>query len=441
MIHWQPGYVYPPVFYPPHYALGPLDILFFLAILIGVGIVTYRRPALGVGALILCAPFADARYVFGTSITVPKAALVGFVIALIVHRTSLRVFRERPVRLLLSGFAAILGAIALSALHAFHEDAVVREFAKWSEYAIDFAAVVVGFAYDPDDRPIWTALVAIGLFQVAEAIFQLLFGAASGVTIAGQVYPRVAGSLEGPNQFSGWLDLLLPLLFARVLTDRNPWLVVTLVLTASVEFATLSRSGIVAALIGAGIVLIVTRPSRRVGTGFAVGGAVLIAVLVGLGLSIGLEARFFSLAEVPQPDHLGTRHILWSAALDLWRQSPLVGIGAGNYEFDLGMVGHPEVRTHANSLYLQALSEMGLVGFIATLYFLWTVISTFARSFSRRPLVIGIFAGSIALALHQIFDYLFYFPKVGVFFAILLAVGVVEVMNARDDVGHVPEFV
>jgi O-antigen ligase len=438
-IRWQPGYVYPPVFAPPHDALGPLHALFFLALAVAVGLLAYRRPALGVGALILCAPFAEARYIAGTSITVPKAALAGFVIALLVHRTSLRVLSERPVRALLLGFGAILAAIVLSALHAQHEDAVARELLKWLAYTAVFAAVAVGFAYDPDDRPLWTALIAVALIEAAEAVFQLLFGASSGLFIGSRQIPRVAGSLEGPNQFAGWLNLLLPVLFARLLTDRNRWLVAAVVLSAAAEAATLSRSGIVAAVVGAGVVLFVTRPVRRVGLGFAFGGVVLTAILVTLGLAVGLETRFFSLAEVPQPDHLGTRAILWSAALDLWRSSPLVGIGAGNFEFDVGMVGHPEVRTHANSLYLQALSETGLAGFAATLFMLWAVFSTFARAFSRRPLLIGVFAGNVALALHQVFDYLWFFPKIGVFWAILLAIGVVEVLAARDDVGPVPE--
>jgi len=186
-------------------------------------------------------------------------------------------------------------------------------------------------------------------------------------------------------------------------------------------------------------VLFVTRPGRRVGTRFALGAVLLGAVLVTLGLAIGLEARFFSLAEVPQPDRLGTRALLWAAALELWRMSPLVGIGAGNFELDLGMVGHPDVRTHANSLYLQALSETGLAGFAATIGLLWTVFATFARSYSRRPLVIGVFAANVALALHQVFDYLWFFPKVGVFWALLLAIGVVEVLAARGDAGPVPE--
>lgn len=439
MIRWQPGYVYPPVWEPPHYALDSLHALFYLAIAVVVGLLAYRRPSLGIGALIVCAPFAEARYIFDTSITVPKAALFGFIVALLAHRASLRVLGEKPVRAILLALAGVLTAIVLSALHAAHLDAVAREFLKWIEYAAVFAAVVVGFAFDPDDRPIWTALIAIGLFEVAAAVYELLFGASSGVIIAGHDIPRVAGTLEGPNQFAGWLNLLLPVLFARMLADRNRWLIATVALCTMAEVATLSRSGIVAALVGGLVVLLVTRPDRRVGLSFAAGAAVVIAILVGAGLAFGVEARFFSVAEVPQPDHLGTRAILWAAAIDLWRTSPLIGIGAGNFEFDLGLVGHQEVHTHANSLYLQALSETGLVGLAATLYLIWSVIATFARSFSRRPLLIGVFAANIALALHQVFDYLLFFPKVGIFWAILLAIGVVEVLAARDDVGPVPE--
>ena len=364
MIRWQPGYVYPPVWEPPHYALDSLHALFYLAIAVVVGLLAYRRPSLGIGALIVCAPFAEARYIFDTSITVPKAALFGFIVALLVHRASLRVLGEKPVRAILLAFAGVLTAIVLSALHAAHLDAVAREFLKWIEYAAVFAAVVVGFAFDPDDRPIWTALIAIGLFEVAAAVYELLFGASSGVIIAGHDIPRVAGTLEGPNQFAGWLNLLLPVLFARMLdrsqsvarSRRSPCARSPRWLRSRARGSSLPSSAVV-------VVLFVTRPDRRVG--FELCGRSRSRHRRSwsvLGLAFGVEARFFSVAEVPQPDHLGTRAILWAAAIDLWRTSPLVGIGAGNFEFDLGLVGHPEVRTHANSLYLQALSETGLVG-------------------------------------------------------------------------------
>jgi O-antigen ligase len=227
-------------------------------------------------------------------------------------------------------------------------------------------------------------------------------------------------------------------LFARTLVHRNVWLVVALVLAAATEAATLSRSGIVAGLVAAAIVVIVTRPSRRDGLRFGLGAVTLVGILIVAGLALGLESRFFTLAEIPQPDHLGTRAILWQSAIDLWRTSPLVGIGAGNFEFDLGMVGHPEVQTHANSVYLQALSELGLVGLAAMFVLIWTSIATFARTFSRRPLVIGMFAAGVALALHQVFDDLWFFPKIGLFWALLLGIAVVEVIVSRDDIGPLP---
>jgi len=439
VIHWQPGYVYPPVFHPPHLPLDPLNAAFFALVAIVVGALTYRRPALGVGVLLFCAPFDDARYIDGTSITVPKVALVAFIIALLLHRTSWRVLGEKPVRGLLLAFGAMLVAIVLSVIHAAYHDAVAREFAKWLEYAVTFAAVAVGFAADPDDRPVWTALIAVAFVEAAESVVQLLAGAPAGVFINGNAVPRVAGSLEGPNQFAGWLNVLLPVLFARTLVHRNPWLLAAVILAGVAMAATLSRSGIVAALVAAAIVVLVTRPSRRDGFRLAIGAVALLAILVVAGLSLGLEARFFSLAEVAQPDHLGTRHVLWDAAVALWQTSPLVGIGAGNFEFELGMVGHPDVQTHANSVYLQALSELGLIGLAATLFFIWQSIATFATTFSRRPLVIGLFAAGVALALHQVFDYLEFYPKVGVFWAVLLGIAVVEVVASRDDVGPLPE--
>jgi O-antigen ligase len=439
MIRWQPGYVFPPVFYPPHHPLGPLHAVFFLAIAAAVAAVTLRRPALGIAALIVCIPFAEARYFAGTSITIPKAAFIGFLVALLFSRPKLEIFGERPLRVLAAAFAAVLAAIALSAVHASHPGPVLREFGKWLEYAALFLAVAVAFANDPDDRPVWRALVAIAIVEALYGMAQLLIGAPSGVTVRGHILPRVAGSLEGPNQFAGWLNLLVPVLFARMLVHRDPWLVTAAVLSAIATVLTLSRSGIVAGLIGLVLVIVVTRPPRRVGLRLATGGIAIAAALVGIGLMIGVEARFFTLSEVPQPDHLGTRSVLWSSALELWRTSPLTGIGAGNYELELGMVGHPDVRTHANSIYLQFLSETGIVGLAAMLFLVYTSIATFARTYSRRPLVIGAFAAGMALALHQIFDYLLFFPKVGDFWCLLLGVGLVELLASRDDVGALPQ--
>ena len=143
MIRWQPGFVYPPVFYPPHPQLDAVSAVVFALVTIGAGVVALRRPANGVAAMIACTPFAFAHYVGNTSVTVPKAALIGFVAALLWRRCSLGVIREPHVVRLLAAIGFAVAAMALSGIGAEHKDAVIREIGKWLEYAALFVAVAV----------------------------------------------------------------------------------------------------------------------------------------------------------------------------------------------------------------------------------------------------------------------------------------------------------
>ena len=49
------------------------------------------------------------------------------------------------------------------------------------------------------------------------------------------------------------------------------------------------------------------------------------------------------------------------------------------------------------------------------------------------------FAAGIALALHQVYDDLWFYPKIGIFWAIMLGIAVVELVTSKDDVGPLPE--
>jgi O-antigen ligase len=415
----------------------PVDVasaLVYLLCAIGVAVLTRRRPALGVAALLVLAPFDVARYVGPTTITTLKAGLIGMLVALVFARPDVEAFRTLPVRAMLLAFAATLLVIALSALRAEHLGAVVREAFKQGEYVLLFLGAVAAFATDPDDRPFWRMLELAVVLVCISALAEYLVGAHSGLFLHNQtvVFPRVAGALEGPNQLAGYLGVALPVLVARALVHRDRTLVVVIALAAVTDVLTISRAGLVGAAIGVAVVLLVLRPFGNTVWRVAGGVALAAAIVVVAALRAGVPAGYFTLDQATQSaDHLANRNQLWHAAIAEWETSPLVGVGAGNYELDLAQVGLTGVRTHANSLYLQSLAECGVLGLAATLALFVVTIVTFVRSGVRRPLVVGALGATVALASHQVLDDLFFFPKVGSAYWLVVGVAVAEIAGRR----------
>jgi O-antigen ligase len=413
----------------------PVDLpsmLVYAACAVAVALLTRRRPALGVAALLVLAPFDFARYAGPTTITTLKAGLVGMLLALAFSRPDLAAFRTLPVRVMLAAFGATLVAIALSATHAQHLGAVVREAFKDGEYLLLFLGAIAAFATDPDDRPFWRTLEIAVTLVCLSALAEYVVGAHSGILVHGASFPRIAGALEGPNQLAGYLDVGLPVLVARALLHRDRRLVLVIALAAITDVLTISRSGIIGVALGVVVVLLVLRPLGGAAWRFAGAVALVVAAGVSVALRVGVPAGYFSLDQAPQAaDHLANRWQLWGAAIELWRTSPLVGVGAGNYELDLAQAGLPNVRTHANSIYLQSLAEMGIVGLLVTLATFAVTITTLGRSAVRRPLVVGALGATVALAAHQTFDDLFFFPKVATAYWLVVGVAVAEVAARR----------
>lgn len=413
----------------------PVDLpsaLVYAVCAVAVALLTRRRPALGVAALLVLAPFDFARYAGPTTITTLKAGLVGMLVALAFSRPDLAAFRTLPVRVMLAAFAATLVAIALSATHAQNLGAVVREAFKDGEYLLLFLGAIAAFATDPDDRPFWRTLELAVTLVCLSALAEYLVGAHSGILLHGASFPRIAGALEGPNQLAGYLDVALPVLVARALLHRDRRLVLVIGLAAVTDVLTISRSGIIGVALGVVVVLLVLRPLG--GTAWRFAGAVALVVVTGAALALraGVPAGYFSLDQAPQAaDHLANRSQLWHAAVELWRSSPIVGVGAGNYELDLAQAGLPNVRTHANSIYLQSLAELGIIGLLVTLATFAVTIATLGRSAVRRPLVVGALGATVALAAHQTFDDLFFFPKVATAYWLVVGVAVAEIAARR----------
>jgi O-antigen ligase len=401
--------------------------LVYLLVAVAAFLATRRRPAYGIAVLIVATPLGLARYVAGTSITLEKVALAGFMIALALSRPFWAIVKTVPVRRIAVALACALAAIAFSAFAAEYRVDVAREFLKWVEYALVFGACALAFGTDPDERPIWRGIVTAGTIVVISALAQYVVGANAGIFVHGSSVPRIAGVLEGPNQLSGYLGLVLPLALARNLLRRDGRLVAFVIVLAVTDVLTLSRSGIVAAAVGCTVVFLVMRPPRVVRTRTVAGAVALVGLVVFLAVRAGFSGDYFSLNPVPQPaDHLGNRAILWHAAIVMWEGSPIVGVGAGNYEERLPDAGAPGIHTHANSIYLQSLAEGGVIMLATTIGIFATIIVTLGRGRVRIPIVTGALAATVGFAVHQIYDDLVFFPKVGVMWWILVGLAAGE---------------
>ncbi len=406
---------------PQRVPMDALAVVVFLAVFVAAIILTRARPAHGLAVLILCDPFAFAHRAGFTTLTTAKVALAGVAIGLIARRTSLAPLRERDGRALLGGAIAIAAATALTIVPGIYIDAVARETLKALEYLAIFVVALLACASDDDERPLWNALATVIAVVCGAAIVQEFTTAPAGLIIAGHVIPRIAGPLEGPNQLAGFLDIALPLLFARVLERRDRIALAVFTFALIADVLTLSRAGAFGAAVGllAVVLLLANARARRP---LALGAGILAAMAAIALARLGVLARLFSTSDVDTAGGLGSRGELWQAALDFWRAHPILGIGAGNFELELPDAGLLGVRTHANSLYLQSLAEGGVVLFGATL---WTIVAAVRLLLVRAPrgaLFVGVGAATLALAAHQILDFLTFFPKVGGFWWLWLGI-------------------
>lgn len=418
----------PPV-YPP---LDTIGLLAYTVFFIAVTLVTMRRPALGACILIASVPFGLYQAAYGTLIALSRVAVAAVLLGLCAYPGAFAPLAlKAPRRILLAGLA-VLAAVLLSTIDAGDKTAALRQILKLVEYLVDFCVIVAAYRIDPDRRAIATAIAATALAVSLLALAQEIVGAPSVLLVNGYKLPRIAGPLEGPNQLAGFFDVAIPAVLAVTFERRTPIARTALFFMLFADMLTFSRGGLIGAAAGIVAVVFAMRAPIRAALAPLIGG---IAAGLSVMLWWGVAADSMGVVRLwnyqsSYAGGVGTRPELWHAAIALWKRHPILGVGAGNFELDIPSTGLHGVRTHANSLYLQALAEGGIVQFAATLWLVYASIATFVRRAAQSPYAAAAFGASVALALHQIVDYLTFYPKVGGEWWIVMALGAAELIAA-----------
>jgi len=272
------------------------------------------------------------------------------------------------------------------------------------------------------------------LGSVAMSLWQVIYGIGpDSFEVRGFV--RAYGPFTHPNQLAVYLELTTPLFLALLIgpsgarsrdgrwyvSDRlRPLWAIGVLAGLFGLLLSQSRGGFAGLGAGLLIVLALTVPHIRLSV-VRLAPVGLIAALTLLTISIAIVAagvQTFSNEEtLVTPANFAVQERLshWTAAVEMAKDHPFVGVGAGNY--DLNYRDYTQEwrfrigRGHAHDTYLHFLAQSGVVGLTAYIALLLGVSLIIVRTIrilpggSRLALLIGAAGITAATGAHAVFEY------------------------------------
>lgn len=226
-----------------------------------------------------------------------------------------------------------------------------------------FAVTLIAFSRLSRERmrrllSVWaTTAAAVGALGTAGSILYPM-----GIDIGMSYDFRATATFEDPNAFASYLILSIPLCcLARWLSGRHLFGWQLLPILAGV-YTSYSRGAIVALVVMvAGLAILSLGDPKLLSLRMF---SIVIAVgAVWLLLSGALDALFEDVRGAGFESD--GRFALWSAAWELWKSSPIFGIGMGQFvESAAAFIDRASVGVIAHNTYLSMLAETGLIGFV-----------------------------------------------------------------------------
>lgn len=317
-------------------------------------------------------------------------------------------------------------------------------------------------------------LALVGHFLVVYGLALAIFALVQHFTWSGRFYwirPTLATNPFGPfanhNHFAGYMELLIPLPIALVLTravgrEMRVLYGFAAAIMGLAMVVSLSRGGLISlAAMLMFLVLVSIRVPRiwrlergrrefleadrkgpgAVGRFRAVASQVIvvsaIVAVIGAGvLWIGADPVIQRVTQgqpvegSPQETFSSSRGWIWRDTISMIRANPLLGVGLGAYvtAFNLYTTSDGSLKVpQAHNDYLQIVADGGIVGGLIALWFVVVVFRVVARGLKSRDhmlsgLALGSSAGIVGILVHSLFDFNLQIPSNALLFLILAAV-------------------
>jgi O-antigen ligase len=341
-------------------------------------------------------------------------------------------------------------ALAIGRYRAADIEYVARmEMIQVLMYAFLFFAIVNNLYRQESAQIISFTLIFLALGISCFAIYQFLTHSNRVWEYLSPYVGRASGTYISPNNFAGFLGMLLPLATAYILVGRMKPVVrillgyATLAMLAGMT-VTFSRGGWVAAALAllALLGLLVFHRNHRLPA------FLLLVVLVGGGTVFVTKYLSHTLSFIQRvktdlqdkPENvLNLRSGMWTAAEQMWRDHFWWGVGPAQYNYCFQEYRPQSVQANPNRAhndYLNLLADWGTAGGIIVLAGMvafgagwcktWKHVrpseNDFGRGMSNRfAFFLGASAGLLALAAHSAVDFNLHIPANAILGVTLLA--------------------
>ncbi|HSU24999.1 MAG TPA: O-antigen ligase family protein, partial [Pyrinomonadaceae bacterium] len=291
------------------------------------------------------------------------------------------------------------------------------------------------------------------IFGFCYAFFAILQSVLSPDKIYGIYETRFAvpfGSFVSRHNFAAFMEMTLAiplgLVFVGAIRPDKRLLYFTAIgLMGVALLLSGSRGGFVALVAEIILVILLTTGQegrRKTVLKIALSLALLTAV-VGGAVYVGGETSLTRIAETASTDDVTTgRSHIWHVASEMIAANFPFGAGLGAFgvaytPFD-NLSGLERVE-QAHNDYLQVLTDAGLVGLVIGAFFLVVLIregigTPRIENTYRRGLAVGAFAGSCAILVHSIFDFVLHTTAIAVLFLVLISILTASRNSFKDDV-------
>jgi O-antigen ligase len=268
----------------------------------------------------------------------------------------------------------------------------------------------------------------------------------------------VVGPFVNHNHFAGYIEMLLPIPAALLMTrgvSREVRLIYffAVILMSIVIIASLSRGGMISFAVSLSFVLVMSiraaKRRRRTSLGdaparFALPAAlpqfaavVVLVLTIGAGIFwVGADPVLnrLTVGAAEKNETVGTaffqnRGFIWRDTVAMIRANPLLGVGLGSFPTAYPIFTQSNgslLVTQAHNDYLQVLADGGIIGGLIALGFLLLLLRDIERSINHpdpmlAALALGFSGGIVALLVHSLFDFNLQLPSNALLFLMLCA--------------------